>query len=50
MRRLLMILVLLVIQSGTAQAEPQWLTLPPTPNLPKAAQSGYAPLGGIRIW
>jgi pimeloyl-ACP methyl ester carboxylesterase len=29
---------------------PQWLTLPATPTLPQAAQSGYAPINGIRIW
>jgi pimeloyl-ACP methyl ester carboxylesterase len=29
---------------------PQWLTLPPTPTLPQAAQSGYAPVNGIKIW
>ena len=33
-----------------AQSAPQWLTLPPTPTLPKAAQSGFAPVNGIRIW
>jgi pimeloyl-ACP methyl ester carboxylesterase len=42
-------LVLLLAAAG-AQVEPQWLTLPPTPDLPKAAQSGYAPLNGVRIW
>jgi pimeloyl-ACP methyl ester carboxylesterase len=26
------------------------MTLPPTPTLPKAVQSGYAPVNGIRIW
>ena len=31
-------------------ATPQWLTLPPTPTLPAAAQSGDAPVNGIRIW
>jgi pimeloyl-ACP methyl ester carboxylesterase len=31
-------------------AEPQWLTLPPTPTLPRAAQSGYAPVNGIKLW
>jgi len=34
----------------TGAGEPQWLTLPPTPTLPQAAQSGYAPVNGIRIW
>lgn len=33
-----------------ARAEPQWLTLPPTPTLPKAEESGYAPVNGIKIW
>ena len=33
-----------------ANAEPQWLTLPPTPVLPSADRSGYAPINGIRIW
>ena len=36
--------------AAAADAEPQWLTLPPTPSLPKPAQSGYAPVNGIRIW
>jgi pimeloyl-ACP methyl ester carboxylesterase len=35
----------------TAQsAAPQWLTLPPTPTLPPAAQSGYASVNGVKIW
>ena len=33
-----------------ADAEQQWLTLPPTPTLPKAVHSGYAPVNGVRIW
>jgi pimeloyl-ACP methyl ester carboxylesterase len=33
-----------------ARAEPQWLTLPPTPSLPQAVKSGYAPVNGIKIW
>ncbi len=36
--------------AAAARAEPQWLTLPPTPSLPQAARSGYAPVNGIRIW
>ena len=40
---------LFVFASG-AHAEQQWLTLPPTPSLPQAAQSGYAPVNGIKIW
>jgi pimeloyl-ACP methyl ester carboxylesterase len=35
---------------ATAVEPPRWLTLPPTPTLPKAASTGYAPVDGIRIW
>jgi pimeloyl-ACP methyl ester carboxylesterase len=31
-------------------AQPQWLNLPPTPSLPKAVDSGLAPVNGIKIW
>jgi predicted alpha/beta-fold hydrolase len=30
--------------------KPQWLTLPPTPSLPKSGHSGYALVNRIRIW
>jgi pimeloyl-ACP methyl ester carboxylesterase len=40
----------LFVFAAAAHAEPQWMTLPPTPTLPQAAQSGYAPVNGIRIW
>ena len=36
--------------TAPAFATQQWMTLPPTPTLPPAAQSGYAPVNGIRIW
>jgi len=36
--------------AAAARAEPQWLTLPPTPSLPAPARSGYAPVNGIKIW
>ncbi len=36
--------------AAPAKAEPQWLTLPPTPTLPAAEQSGYAPVNGIKVW
>jgi pimeloyl-ACP methyl ester carboxylesterase len=35
---------------AAARADQQWLTLPPTPSLPKPAESGYAPVNGIRVW
>jgi pimeloyl-ACP methyl ester carboxylesterase len=52
MRRLLSAFCLLVVVAitGSAGAEPQWLTLPPTPTLPPATRSGYAPVNGIKIW
>ena len=51
MRRLgtIATLMILLVAAG-ANAEQQWLTLPPTPSLPEAAQSGYAPINGVRIW
>ena len=51
MRRLAIVAgLMMALAAAPAAAEPQWLTLPPTPTLPKAAQSGYAPVNGIRIW
>jgi pimeloyl-ACP methyl ester carboxylesterase len=54
MRKNLLVMVVLwglvVTVSQTAKATPQWLTLPPTPNLPKAQQSGYASVNGIKVW
>ena len=51
-RRFPLILYVLTFLASAAapRAEPQWLTLPPTPSLPKPSQSGYAPVNGIRIW
>jgi pimeloyl-ACP methyl ester carboxylesterase len=51
--RILFCLVSFVFHSillQQAHADPQWLTLPPTPTLPKPATSGYAPVNGIRLW
>ena len=50
MRRLAVLFALALFSIATASAEPQWLTLPPTPSLPQPAQSGLAPLNGIKIW
>jgi pimeloyl-ACP methyl ester carboxylesterase len=33
-----------------AFAAPQWMSLPPTPTLPKPLETGTAPVDGIRIW
>jgi pimeloyl-ACP methyl ester carboxylesterase len=40
----------LLTLTAAARAEPQWLTLPPTPTLPAHGKSGYAPVNGIKIW
>jgi pimeloyl-ACP methyl ester carboxylesterase len=51
MRHLTVIAILLIIAGSAAGAEqPQWMTLPPTPALPPAVQSGLAPVNGIKIW
>ena len=50
MRRLAVLVVLLTLASLPAMAEPQWMTLPPTPTLPTAERSGTAPVNGIKIW
>ncbi|HYZ21238.1 MAG TPA: alpha/beta hydrolase [Rhodopila sp.] len=47
MRWLVLALALLI---APAEAAPQWMTLPPTPSLPKAERSGLAAVNGIRIW
>jgi pimeloyl-ACP methyl ester carboxylesterase len=45
------VLCWLIMLAGVAQAEPPWLTLPPTPRLPNnAIKSGYAPVNGVKIW
>ncbi len=52
MRRIRFLLALLgfLAFSAAAIADPQWMQLPPTPTLPKALHSGYAPVNGIKIW
>ena len=50
MRRFAFVFGLLFLGVAWARAEPQWLTLPPTPSLPQAGKSGYAPVNGIKIW
>jgi pimeloyl-ACP methyl ester carboxylesterase len=46
----LLLLAVLLPAMARGEATPQWLTLPPTPSLPPAVQSGYAPVNGVRIW
>jgi len=50
MYRLAYVMVLLAMLVDPASAQPQWLTLPPTPTLPPAVHSGLAPVNGIKIW
>jgi pimeloyl-ACP methyl ester carboxylesterase len=51
MRRIFVVFALLLFGfTASARAEPQWLTLPPTPTLPHAAKSGLAAVNGIKIW
>jgi pimeloyl-ACP methyl ester carboxylesterase len=50
MRRFAFVIALMFLGFTAARAEPQWLTLPPTPTLPTASKSGYAPVNGIKIW
>jgi pimeloyl-ACP methyl ester carboxylesterase len=35
---------------ATSAGAQQWMTLPPTPTLPKPDRSGTAPVNGIRVW
>jgi len=44
------LLLSLTVAAVAAEGQPQWMTLPPTPTLPKAEHSGYANVNGIRIW
>jgi pimeloyl-ACP methyl ester carboxylesterase len=51
MRRLkIVVAVAFALVAARANAAQQWLTLPPTPSLPKAVESGRAPVNGVRIW
>jgi pimeloyl-ACP methyl ester carboxylesterase len=53
-RFILVISAWLILFAGAASAEPPsepaWLTLPPTPQLPSPARSGYAEVNGVKIW
>jgi pimeloyl-ACP methyl ester carboxylesterase len=49
MRRIAFFGFCLLFATQAFAAQP-WMDLPPTPSLPKAAVSGYAPVNGIRIW
>ncbi len=49
-RSFLLVLAMLVGFISGAFAEDPWMVLPPTPTLPAAAKSGYAPVNNIKIW
>jgi pimeloyl-ACP methyl ester carboxylesterase len=49
-RYLIVVVLLMTLGVVPAVAAPQWMTLPPTPELPAAVQSGTAPVNGVRIW
>ena len=48
--RLLIAIVALAGAPAAAGAPEPWRILPPTPELPKPAESGWAPVDGVRIW
>ena len=50
MRRLMLALFMLLSPVAIARAEEPWMTLPPTPTLPRATSSGIAPINGANIW
>jgi pimeloyl-ACP methyl ester carboxylesterase len=48
--RVLRLLIALAGAPAAAGTPEPWLVLPPTPELPKTAESGWAPVDGVRIW
>jgi hypothetical protein len=50
MRGFFPIAIMAVTIANSGVGAQQWLTLPPTPSLPKSEYSGYARVHGIRIW
>jgi len=50
MKSFLAFLTLGLVLTSIVSAEDPWLVLPPTPTLPAATKSGYAPVNGIQLW
>lgn len=51
MRKLLSFFVIaFVALASFAQAEDRWMTIPEPPAMPKASESGYAPVNGIQMY
>jgi pimeloyl-ACP methyl ester carboxylesterase len=48
--RVLMVIAALSASATGAFAAQPWMTLPPTPTLPAATESGWAPVDGVRLW
>jgi len=44
-----LVFAITLLTATAAQAQP-WMTLPPTPTLPKPERSGTVPVNGIRLW
>jgi len=49
-RRAVLLLTLALASAVQGWAVYPWLVLPPTPALPGATHSGFAPVNGIRLW
>ena len=50
MRRMMLALFMLLSATVIARADDPWMTLPPTPTLPRATSAGLAPINGANIW
>jgi pimeloyl-ACP methyl ester carboxylesterase len=49
-RRSFLLLMLAVASAVQSWAVSPWMILPPTPALPGAERSGFAPVNGVRLW
>jgi pimeloyl-ACP methyl ester carboxylesterase len=49
-RRAVLLLTLALASALPSWAVYPWMVLPPTPALPGAERSGFAPLNGVRLW
>ena len=50
MRHIRFLIAMVAFCATAAHAEQPWMVLPPTPELPQPAVSGYASVNGIMIW
>ena len=49
-RRLAFLVMACLLAAPAWAQKPRWQVLPPTPTLPTAERSGYAPVNGVKIW